>query len=487
MAEALVEFNPFRYKVHEQDEKAKKNGVLLKVEGVFQRADTKNANGRVYPKDLWNKVLASEDIKERIESKQMLGMFGHPGNGQTDPLNISHVVTKQDLKQDGTIYGEAEILDTPAGRIVETLFRAGVKLGISSRGDGSVEKKGGTDEVQDDFRLETYDFVLKPSTPGAYPGIQESAQEIEHQDNLILSAISDLVKSPLPERHRGQVLRESQEILQSLESANVQDRVRTTLNEIEGRLSTIKVEADAKIPTPRVTIPSRKEHPNTRQEEHMSTPKGAQQPDTLAWHQDQVRQAVAQAVAKKNEEIRGLKDHIVNAQREHAETKKRLKAAESVIEDFQYEIKRMSESAEDGTVPIVRYDAAKDLLNEALTRLKKMKHFEQRCATLEGLVEASIQRVKDQQIAAVVEECLSRVSSDVHQDIRPALEECQTPEQVARTFKALVAISKKEGIRTREPLPGQQIIESQQNTTTPRKPKSVGFAGRLAGRLARAV
>ena len=182
----LKELQPFKYKVLEG--RGNSPGVLMTIGGVFQRADIKNANGRVYPKELWNEVLQRPELKERIENRRMVGMLGHPASGVTDPEKISHVVTKQEFRSDGTIYGEADILDTPNGRIAASLAEAGVGWGISSRGDGSIEKKGDHNEVQNDYKLETYDIVLKPSTPNAYPQVLEGVESSENE-RLVAEAI----------------------------------------------------------------------------------------------------------------------------------------------------------------------------------------------------------------------------------------------------------------------------------------------------------
>ena len=147
----LRELMPLKATMIESD--STRPGILSKIGGIFQRANTKNANGRVYPLPLWQKILTDPDVKERVENRRMVGMIGHPESGQTDAEKIALVITKQELRGDNSIYGEAEILDTPVGRLADTLLRAGIGLGISSRGDGSVEKKGESQEVQNDFKL----------------------------------------------------------------------------------------------------------------------------------------------------------------------------------------------------------------------------------------------------------------------------------------------------------------------------------------------
>lgn len=146
----------------------------MKVRGRFQAAETRNANGRIYPNDLWERVLKEERVKDMVETRRMLGCVEHPTTGVTSLSDVSHIVTS--LTRDGNdIIGEAEVLNTPQGMIIQELLRRKVPIGISSRGRGTSIVKNGAEYVNsDDFVLETFDFVYKPSTPGAYPELQES-------------------------------------------------------------------------------------------------------------------------------------------------------------------------------------------------------------------------------------------------------------------------------------------------------------------------
>ncbi|MCG8435637.1 MAG: hypothetical protein MJA83_16560, partial [Gammaproteobacteria bacterium] len=314
----------FEYRVKEG--KGTKPGVLMTVEGVFQRGGVKNANDRVYPTDLWHKVLSQEDVKSRLENKQMYGQFGHPGDGTTDPMKISHVVTRQELRSDGVVWGEADVLDTPAGQVVATLFEAGSKLGISSRGDGSIESKGGTDEVQDDYRLETYDFVLRPSTPGAFPGLAES---VEENEKLVAEAIEGLVKrTDIPDRVP--VLAQCLDILSVLESRNSGDKVKMVVESIQeelGKKTLLEVSANPSINPLELLQQQESIMPYAGMTPVPAMPAGTppvQDPNLLQWHQNQVNQAVHQVATQKENEVRGLKDTLIKAQREHQETKRKL-------------------------------------------------------------------------------------------------------------------------------------------------------------------
>ena len=139
----------------------------LVVKGVIQRAEAKNQNGRIYPREILEREIkkyAEGPIKER----RALGELDHPESSVINLQNVSHNVTKVRMVGDD-VYGEVEILSTPAGNILKELFRNGITVGISSRGMGSVQENGnGTVEVQDDFELLCFDFVSTPSTHGAF-------------------------------------------------------------------------------------------------------------------------------------------------------------------------------------------------------------------------------------------------------------------------------------------------------------------------------
>lgn len=159
-----------RFDILSEDEKTGR----MTVRGCFQRVDTKNANGRVYTSSLWEKTLSSPRIMEALQGRRMLGEVEHPKDGATSLNRVSHIVTGLSRKGD-EIIGEAEVLNTPTGKVIQELFRSGVEVGISSRGRGTSQMRGGVEYVDENsFQLDTFDFVFKPSTPGAYPKLQES-------------------------------------------------------------------------------------------------------------------------------------------------------------------------------------------------------------------------------------------------------------------------------------------------------------------------
>ena len=164
----LVDYLPFEVSTQQINESLKENNGKLIVSGILQRADAKNQNGRVYPQKILMRE-AEKYAKTFIRERRALGELDHPDSSVVNLQNASHNVTEMHWKG-RNLLGTVEVLGTPAGNILKELFKSGIKLGISSRGLGSVEaiSESGGEEVQDDFELIAFDFVSNPSTHGAF-------------------------------------------------------------------------------------------------------------------------------------------------------------------------------------------------------------------------------------------------------------------------------------------------------------------------------
>ena len=159
-------------------EEAKDNGKKsMYIRGPFMQAEKSNKNGRMYPKGTLEKEV--ERYQNMIAEKRSLGELGHPPNPTVNLNQVSHLITRLDWDGNNVI-GEAKILDTPMGKIAKNFIEEGVRLGVSSRGVGSlVEGKDGIKIVQPDFHLATVDIVADPSAPDAFvEGIMESSEWI---------------------------------------------------------------------------------------------------------------------------------------------------------------------------------------------------------------------------------------------------------------------------------------------------------------------
>ena len=185
MKNLLVDYIPFELSAEQINESLKENNGKLVVKGVLQRANAKNQNGRVYPMEILQRE-AKNYSQNFITQKRALGELDHPDSSVVNLQNVSHNITEMHFEGENLL-GTVEILTTPSGNILRELFKNGIKLGISSRGMGSVEtvqEDNGkqTVKVGDDFELIAFDFVSNPSTHGAfmYP-LQENVDKSQTQ------------------------------------------------------------------------------------------------------------------------------------------------------------------------------------------------------------------------------------------------------------------------------------------------------------------
>ena len=172
---------------------AKENGGKnYKIKGIFLQADIKNRNGRVYPMEVLEKEVARYN-KKFINEKRAYGELGHPDGPTVNLERVSHMVTE--LYPDGKNFiGEAKIMGTPMGEIVKNIMEEGGKLGVSSRGMGSLDQKNGANYVRDDFYLATAaDIVADPSAPNAFvEGIMEGKEWVWNNGALVEAELVEL-------------------------------------------------------------------------------------------------------------------------------------------------------------------------------------------------------------------------------------------------------------------------------------------------------
>ena len=172
------------------------------------QADIKNRNGRVYPMDVLNKEVERYN-KQYVNEKRAFGELGHPEGPTVNLDKVSHMITK--LYPDGKNFiGEAKIMSTPMGEIVNTLMDEGAKLGVSSRGMGSLDQKNGANYVRDDFYLATAaDIVADPSAPNAFvEGIMEGKEWVWNNGSLVEAEL-ERAKQRINERVRKRQVNEN--------------------------------------------------------------------------------------------------------------------------------------------------------------------------------------------------------------------------------------------------------------------------------------
>ena len=166
MSQLLVEHIPFKVDRLLVEQSIKENRPLV-VKGIHQKAGTKNQNGRIYERQILEREV-QKYMEGPIKENRALGELDHPESSVVNLRNVSHNVLK--VWWDGDeVMGDVEILNTPSGNILKSLFKSGITLGISSRGQGSLKDLGeNISEVDDDFELICWDFVSNPSTHGAF-------------------------------------------------------------------------------------------------------------------------------------------------------------------------------------------------------------------------------------------------------------------------------------------------------------------------------
>ena len=181
---------------------AKKDGTKnYYIEGVFMQSEKKNRNGRIYTKESLEKAV-EKYVTEQVKTGRAVGELNHPEGPTVNLDKVSHKIT--DLHWQGNdVVGKASILKTPMGKIVEGLLEGGVKLGVSSRGMGSLVQKNGAQYVGDDFMLSTVDIVQDPSAPSAFVnGVMEGVEWvwdnglIRQQDIEVIETEIKTAKNP---------------------------------------------------------------------------------------------------------------------------------------------------------------------------------------------------------------------------------------------------------------------------------------------------
>ena len=189
----LIETNTFKINPLQLTENVNKETGNLMVEGILATAEVKNGNGRYYSKDLWNREM--DKYNELIEQRRSMGELDHPESTVINLKNVSHLIS--DYWWDGdNVMGKIEILPTPSGQILKELIKAGVTVGVSSRGMGSLEQNGGVMEVQDDFELLCWDFVSTPSNPGSYMHtLNEGKQVITYDYTNVNKVVHEILCS----------------------------------------------------------------------------------------------------------------------------------------------------------------------------------------------------------------------------------------------------------------------------------------------------
>jgi hypothetical protein len=174
----LNSYSTFDYTPDMITESREDNDGKIVLKGILQKSETVNQNGRIYPRPILEREI--RNYQKFIQESRALGECDHPDSSVVELKNVSHIIREAHMEGD-TVHGTVELLDTPCGKILQSLVESGVKLGISSRGVGSTKRQGEYQVVQDDFQLICWDFVSEPSTPGAFV-MREGKELIEESE-----------------------------------------------------------------------------------------------------------------------------------------------------------------------------------------------------------------------------------------------------------------------------------------------------------------
>lgn len=182
----ITDFRPVKFSLEEN-----KSGRLV-AKGLFAVCGVPTENGRVYTQVLYEREISK--LKKVMKARRGYGELDHPQDGITKLSRVSHIITNLKVESDGSVIGEAEILDTPAGKTLRALIEAGCEVGVSSRGVGSTRRKDdGTEEVNEDFRLKTFDFVAEPAAADAFPEIFAESVEADWDADMLRSEFPELL------------------------------------------------------------------------------------------------------------------------------------------------------------------------------------------------------------------------------------------------------------------------------------------------------
>tara|TARA_B110000305_G_scaffold212230_1_gene247217 strand:+ start:361 stop:981 length:621 start_codon:yes stop_codon:yes gene_type:complete len=193
MKQVLIETQAFKVSPVQLLEGVKAPSGNPLVEGILATAEIKNGNGRYYSKDLWEREI--DKYRKVVEENRATGELDHPESSIINLKNVSHII--RDMWWDGdNVIGKIEILPTASGNILRALVENNVQVGVSSRGMGSLEDRGGVLEVQSDFELLCWDFVSTPSNPGSYMhNINEGKENQINPYNKVNSIITEILCS----------------------------------------------------------------------------------------------------------------------------------------------------------------------------------------------------------------------------------------------------------------------------------------------------
>lgn len=433
----LIEVEPqFSYDIIDQS-----NG-RMKVGGLYQLADVKNANNRVYRSDLWRRLISSGEVQQRLTNRQMLGELDHPTDGQTRLERVSHVVLNLEVVGN-QVRGIEEILDTPMGKILQELYRAKIRVGVSSRGDGTVTEKEGVNYVNDDYQLETFDHVLHPSTPGAY-AYQLNPQLEGTVHDPILNLVEGMNKVIRSGRAGEKDLEEYQRLLSCLSNTCSKSRNRMSL--IETAISTVSsaLNENSRRTSSCSSCNSEIAKVNIAKEGSME-----ESVQKLVEQQAQViaDRAIAEKATSYAESLGKIQVECSTLRKQNEVLQRDLSVAVALGDEQDTQLKDKSLKVEQykkrlAVMPNLESDLVKSkvLLREMSTRLKVLRNVERAFEAAKKSLAVTLTCLRSKNVSGVIETLVLRVPKAQQVDVRKALSECKNPKEVIEKFQSLSRI-----------------------------------------------
>lgn len=473
------------------EKKRLQDKVLMKVGGIFQMEDEKNKNNRIYPSETWDAVFSNKEFQERLQSRGIFGEVDHPKDGGS-LRRISHIITKLERKNVNgkrVIWGEAEILDTPDGRIAETLFKAKARVGTSSRGDGSVERddKLNADVVKNDYFPEGWDFVTRPSVSQALPDVI-SEEELAKNEEVVLEALDKLVESTEDKK----VLRSAFETLEGFQgerSLQLRESIEDKLTEMELKEdeTALIIEIDDERKSEIVTNVIKPDDPQCSEKdkedegmkENQIEPEV--QKDILQMARDLASEQVNTLEVSHKEDIDKLNAQVTDLSARLERKTKEVEAAEQLIDSLQEKIAGLEENTESFAretalemksrleskheVTEKRLEAAKQIIDAALKKLKEMAGYQERADAGEKLVQAMLDKQETNKVQKFIDQALSGIKSDERREqVKALVSSCESIEDVKQRLNILENIFKPKEIPAKtDPLPGDKLEENVSN------------------------
>lgn len=442
----LIEQHLFEYTANREN---MRDGVLAVVGGVGQRSDEKNANGRIYSRALWERILPT--VQERIKCREMVGELDHP-QGEGSAKQISHLMTEARLEPSGDVYVEYEVLDTPQGRILDSLLRADVKIGISSRGEGELVNRSGQDYVDEEsYVLDTFDNVINPSTRGAYPALIAQREEREKNTAALLATMESMCTPDTPPK----VLSGVQRIVESIETEDHQDRKHQLLTSIH--------EA--------ITPPAKGEdEPNSVQESKDMDKELLEKLKTdtsvLTMVESMAKEQASKIVGKYRERLEARTTQVADLTDRVNAANKKVAAANKVCEALQTKVQtgqtqKVSESKLQAAYNVIheRYQVACRIIEEQLPIIAEHGTLQERHEAACHIIEGDYQIFKEAEIKSFVEAKLEgNPAAEQIAEMCEGVQSVQEAEKIIDNATKLAESASKPPTRRnrREPLPGDE-------------------------------